>query len=69
MNALMIKCPKTGQLIPTGIETDELSLRLTDNVTSRAWCRHCNDEHEWQTQDAFLMDGVVAISARKWSRL
>lgn len=56
MSALMIRCPQTGQLIFTGIETDQISLNKTPDVPMHARCPACGREHMWWKREAWLED-------------
>src|SRR5947207_4406149 len=56
MSTLMIACPKTGQPISTGIETDGRSFDQLPDVLSRSRCPTCGSEHVWWTREAWLSD-------------
>jgi hypothetical protein len=56
--SLMIVCPRTGQAISTGIETDDYTLRQIDDVPSRTLCPHCGLVHTWWKREAWLGDPV-----------
>ena len=56
MSSLMIKCPTTGKEIPTGIDTDQFSLKLTEDVVSSTFCPHCSQAHEWRKHEAWLAE-------------
>lgn len=52
---IAIRCPKTGQAVPTGVATDEESFKtmtLTDNSFQ---CPRCGEMHTWSKKDAFLV--------------
>lgn len=54
MADVMIKCPVTGEAVPTGIGINYESLRnveMSDNVLGA--CPSCGGEHIWQGEDAF----------------
>jgi hypothetical protein len=56
LSAVMIKCPNTGKLIATGIETDEDSFGRLPDALSRTYCPHCGVEHAWWKREALLVD-------------
>jgi len=56
MCTVMVKCPSTGNPIPTGIETDRATFDKLPNVLSHSRCPHCGLEHPWWTHDAWLSD-------------
>ena len=56
MPKIMIKCLKTGQVVSTGMATDNLTWRkLADNWEGdRFLCPACAVMHEWVKSDATL---------------
>ena len=56
LSAVMIKCPNTGKLIATGIETDADTFRRLPDTLSRTHCPHCGVEHAWWKREALLLD-------------
>ena len=56
MSALMIKCPRTGQAVYTGIETDQISLNRAPDVPMQARCPACGREHVWWKREAWLQE-------------
>jgi hypothetical protein len=51
---LMIKCPRTGQDVSTGILTDPDSYRKIPEALVQTRCSHCGLEHAWSPEDAWL---------------
>ena len=56
MPRIMIKCPKTKKLVPTGFAMDKASFDnptnvLTNNTVS---CPACGQNHTWSKSDAVL---------------
>jgi endogenous inhibitor of DNA gyrase (YacG/DUF329 family) len=49
MTFLMVKCPSSGQIVATGIETDGID-RLP-KVGTRMPCPLCGQEHFWTSRD------------------
>src|SRR5581483_1499143 len=54
MGILTFSCPRTGQPIETGIETDEATLLETASVAMRVACPHCLEEHGPRVHEGFL---------------
>jgi hypothetical protein len=54
MGAVMIKCPVTGNPIPTGVAAEREAFARTPVFMARCYCRHCLTEHEWFAQDAWV---------------
>ena len=57
MGRVMIKCPKTGEMIPTGISMDEESFRNSRTLQGgRVQCPECGAIHTWSASDAIVVD-------------
>jgi hypothetical protein len=56
MGAVMIRCPETGQDIPTGIVADRKSFAATPVFFARAYCPICRTEHEWFAREAWVCE-------------
>jgi len=56
MGAVMIKCPQSGRHIHTGMNADRKSFETTPVFFARAYCPHCNAEHEWFARDAWICE-------------
>ncbi|MGY8708156.1 hypothetical protein RAD16_20640 [Bradyrhizobium sp. 18BD] len=60
MGMVMIKCPETGNAIPTGIEMDGEKFRCSVVFFSRTYCRTCAATHEWFAREAWVYESVLA---------
>jgi hypothetical protein len=54
MAALMVTCPITGRVVPTGIEIEAEVLRLLPRVAAPVYCPACGEKHFWTRDDAML---------------
>jgi len=63
MSILAIRCPQTGQDIPTGIETDDQSFQSMPDVMVYTRCPHCGVDHAWWPDEARLTDSLHRIAA------
>ena len=54
MTFLMVKCPSSGQIVATGIETDGID-RLP-KVGTRMPCPLCRQEHFWTSRDVWFAE-------------
>jgi hypothetical protein len=54
MGMVMVKCPRTGRAIPTGIETDHERFQRCTVFFARTRCPICHTEHAWFAQDAWV---------------
>jgi len=58
MGLLIITCPKTGEDISTGIETDKRSFLSLPDMLAHSHCPFCGLEHAWWKHDARLVDDM-----------
>jgi hypothetical protein len=59
MGVVTITCPRTGQQISTGIETDLTSFDGLPDVLVHTRCPACGLEHSWWKREAVLMETNV----------
>ena len=63
MGVLLIRCPKTGRQISTGIHVDEETLARVPQEYTQTHCPHCHSNHFWLPREATLVD---AIPSKDW---
>ena len=70
MGTLMIKCPRTGQTISTGMIADAPSFGSSPVFYSRTYCPLCRIDHDWFATEAWVSPRVSTAprSARRSSR-
>jgi hypothetical protein len=56
MAVVMIKCPRTGHDIPTGIEMTRTEFARAPVFFARVYCPRCRCQHEWFAKDAWVCD-------------
>lgn len=54
MGVVMIKCPRTGADISTGLKAEKESFGRMPVFMARCYCGHCRTEHEWFARDAWV---------------
>jgi hypothetical protein len=54
VGVVMIICPKTGNEISTGMETDRSTFSYTPVFFGRTYCPVCRTHHEWFAKDAWV---------------
>ena len=54
MGEVMIKCPATGNAIPTGMKADRESFRSSPVFFARTFCLICQANHEWFAREAWV---------------
>jgi len=58
----MIKCPKTGREISTGITTDPVRFNSTPVFFASTYCPLCRATHEWFAKDAWVCESMPRAS-------
>lgn len=56
MGVVMIKCPKTGREISTGITADRVRFNCTPVFFANTYCPICRTTHEWFAKDAWVRE-------------
>jgi len=56
MGILMVRCPRTGEDFPSGVETDRLSFERTPAFSGTIRCPICGVDHPWSKIDAWLCE-------------
>lgn len=51
---VMITCPTTGEVVPTGIAMDPESFKSSDLRSNSVGCGACGQSHTWEKGEAFL---------------
>jgi transposase-like protein len=51
---LKYKCPRSGRVVTTSIETDTVTLLEMRNMKVSVWCPHCWKSHQIRANEAFL---------------
>jgi endogenous inhibitor of DNA gyrase (YacG/DUF329 family) len=54
MYSVMMKCPKTGNPVPTGFLMGLLAFENSDLSGGIVHCPHCLKTHHWRKSQAFL---------------
>ncbi len=53
---VMIKCPVTSRALKTGVQTtspESFAREIYQDLPAE--CQHCNGEHRWKKEEAFLL--------------
>jgi hypothetical protein len=59
MGVVMIKCPKTGDAISTGIETDREGFAAARYSSRAPIARVCAATHEWLAREAWVYEPAL----------
>ena len=59
MSALVVICPVTCNVIPTGIETEAEVLKGLPRIQAAVRCPACGEQHFWTCDDAMLVEAVA----------
>jgi len=68
MGAVMVRCPRTGRDIETGLVSDSARFRATPVFFATVYCPICRIEHEWFAQEAWVCDGEQRPDASEHGR-
>ena len=64
MGTVMIRCPRTGLAVSTGIETDMTVFQRLPEVPARTRCPLCDEEHVWTAREAWLEEPWLMPKAK-----
>ena len=56
MGIVMIKCPKSGRAIATGMEADRERFSRSPVFFARSFCAICKSSHEWFAREAWVQE-------------
>ncbi|MEJ2377779.1 MAG: hypothetical protein P8Y71_21095 [Pseudolabrys sp.] len=59
MGTLMIRCPKTGSAISTGIQTEPATFSNSPVFFARTMCPVCQTHHEWFARAAWIHESDI----------
>jgi phage FluMu protein Com len=57
---LKYKCPRSGRVVTTSIQTDTVTLLEMRSMKLSLWCPHCFTSHQIRATEAFLEPMVIA---------
>jgi hypothetical protein len=55
MGVVTILCPRTGERVSTGLETDAATFEAIEEIRSTVKCWACGGEHAWSKRWASLV--------------
>jgi hypothetical protein len=61
MHAVLIACPETNELVPTGFEADDVD--ELEPINAVIDCPACGQDHEWTPNEAVLTRYTTPASA------
>ncbi|MEZ2144011.1 hypothetical protein AAE026_17275 [Bradyrhizobium sp. DN5] len=59
MGMVMVKCPQTGRVIPTGIKSDRETFLRSVVFYGNTHCPDCRTNHNWFAREAWVEEPVV----------
>lgn len=65
---LCFQCPKSGSVIPSGIHTDDASIRRVAQLPVSVFCPRCKENHRMRVCDGQLIDvspGAITRGKRR----
>ena len=58
MESLIFICPRTGEPVDVGVETEIGTLLRIRMNHVRGRCRACGEVHDWPVRDAYLAEAA-----------
>jgi hypothetical protein len=65
-SVVMVRCPKTGQELSTGVETDSETFERLPDIRAQIKCPVCNLDHNWSTREAWLGNPTPSVPSLPW---
>jgi hypothetical protein len=59
---LIYHCPKTKQVVETGVETSDEMLKRLGQFKLALWCPHCQTGHQILACDTLILNRAVATT-------
>jgi hypothetical protein len=56
MSEIVIRCPNTRRVVPTGLTTEQIKLTSLSGLKLRVLCPACSKTHTWGQREAWLYD-------------
>jgi hypothetical protein len=56
MPEIMIRCPNTNRVVPTGLTTEKIKLSSLSNLKLPLLCPACLKTHRWGQKEAWIYD-------------
>jgi hypothetical protein len=56
MGTVMIRCPKTGHAVSTGIDMEAPEFERLPTVHAELNCSRCGERHGWTKREAWLAE-------------
>ena len=60
---LTYRCPNSGKLVRTSVETSDNEIRRLASFKLSVWCPHCDDAHIILGKDASVAPGEFRVAA------
>ena len=67
MKDVMINCPTTNLPLATGVQLSEQVFLTAVFLNVRVPCPHCEEEHRWNKDDAYLVEATRESANEKAS--
>jgi hypothetical protein len=64
MSMVMIRCPKSGREVPTGIRMERTTFDCLPVFFAETYCPHCRTSHEWFARQAWVRESICDLPAR-----
>jgi hypothetical protein len=65
MPEIVIRCPNTRRVVPTGLTTEKIKLGSLSGLKLSVLCPACLKSHRWGQKDAWIYDQGKLTKASK----
>jgi hypothetical protein len=61
MADILVRCPKTGQEVSTGLKTEWVMFETLPGIQMPLTCPACGETHNWRSKDAWISNHNGAV--------
>ena len=61
MADILVRCPKTGQEVSTGLKTEWVMFETLPGIQMPLTCPACGETHNWRPKDAWISNHNGAV--------
>jgi hypothetical protein len=66
VRTVMVRCPKTGRELSTGVEMDDDTFAGLPDIRSQINCPACGLSHDWSVREAWLDNPPPSAPVLPW---
>lgn len=66
IGVVLVRCPKTGRELSTGVEMDAATFAKLPDIRSQITCPICGLSHDWSVREAWLDNPPPSTPVLPW---